>query len=126
MIAGIGIDIVLISRIEKLIERYGERFLRRVYSDPEIAEGTKCRKNSHFFAGRFAAREAFFKAIGTGLGEGLALKDVNVTTTEKGQPGLNFSGRLEQILRSKGINRSHLSISHEGDIAQAVVIIERV
>ncbi|MCK4235524.1 MAG: holo-ACP synthase [Candidatus Krumholzibacteria bacterium] len=126
MIIGIGIDIVLISRIEKLVEEHGERFLRKVFSDPEIVEGTTKRKSAHFFAGRFAAREAFFKALGTGWGRGLTLKEVSVTTTDQGQPNLDLSGNIEQFLRSKGINRSHLSISHDGDIAQAIVILEQV
>lgn len=126
MIIGTGIDSVQISRIDELITRYGDRFLKRAYTDNEIAEGMKRRNSAHFFAARFAAREAFFKALGTGWGRGISLKEVRIISAEKGQPGLRFSGRVERVLRSRGINRTHLSLTHEGDCALAVVILESV
>ena len=124
MIIGIGIDSVQISRIRSLIERRGDRFLERVFTAEEIDGGARRRDPAPFFAARFAAREAFFKALGTGWGRGVSLREVHVGTTEQGQPIVRCSGRLEQILRSKSIGRMHLSLTHEGDSAMAVVILE--
>lgn len=126
MIIGTGIDSVQISRIESLVTRYGERFLKRAYTDHEIAEGMKRHNRAHFFAARFAVREAFFKALGTGWGRGISLKEIRIVSAEGGQPGLRFSGRVERVLRSRGVNRTHLSLTHEGDYALAVVILESV
>ena len=125
MIKGIGTDIVSIPRIARIIEQYGERFLRKVFTDTEISEGTTRYEPASFFAGRFAAREAFFKALGTGWGVGLSLKEVQVVRTETGRPNLSLSPRIEQFCKDRCINGSHLSISHEGDIAQAIVILEQ-
>jgi holo-[acyl-carrier protein] synthase len=126
MIIGIGIDTVSISRIEKLIQNRGERFLKKVFTDQEISEGAKQRNNARFFAARFAAREAFFKALGTGWGRGLSLKEVGVATSKQGQPKFSLSGRIEQTLRLNGINKSHLSITHEGDTAHAIAVLEKI
>jgi holo-[acyl-carrier protein] synthase len=124
-IAGIGIDIVLVSRIDELIERYGERFLEKVFSRQEIEEGSKKMNGAQFFAARFAAREAFFKALGTGWGRGLSLRDVSVAHDELGRPFLNLSERAEGILGSMEIAGSHLSMTHEEDSALAIVILEK-
>jgi holo-[acyl-carrier protein] synthase len=126
MIVGIGIDTVSIARFEKLIQQRGEHFLRKVFSEREITEGKKRKRNAPFFAARFAAREAFFKALGTGWGRGISLKEVSVITAEQGQPQFSFSGRVERALRSRGINSEHLSLTHDGDSAQAIVILEKI
>ena len=126
MIIGIGIDTVFISRIEKLIQERGERFLKKVFTDLEISDGLKRRENARFFAARFAAREAFFKALGTGWGRGFSLKEVSVITKKQGQPCLRFSGRIERILRLQGVTKSHLSLAHDGNNALAMVILEKV
>jgi holo-[acyl-carrier protein] synthase len=124
MITGIGIDIVSISRIARLIERYGERFLRKIFTTTEISEGTARLPSAQYFAGRFAAREAFFKALGTGWGRGISLKEIHIAATDTGRPTISFSDRIAQVCAARGIARSHLSITHEGDTAQAIVILE--
>ncbi len=124
MIVGIGIDTVSVPRIERILERRGERFLGKIFSEHEITEGMKLRKRAQFFAARFAAREAFFKALGTGFRKGFRPREVSVVNTKLGQPRLKLSGRLESELRTREINRMHLSITHEGDVAQAIVILE--
>jgi holo-[acyl-carrier protein] synthase len=124
MIFGIGIDTVSISRIHALVEKRGERFLRRVFSDAEIQEGKKRGRLASFFAGRFAAREAFVKALGTGFGRGVSLRDVAVRNGKMGKPELYFSRRGEALLRANRITQCHLSITHDGDSAQAIVILE--
>jgi holo-[acyl-carrier protein] synthase len=124
MIVGVGIDSVSISRIARLIDRYGRRFLEKVFTEEEISEGQARRDGAHYFAARFAAREAFFKALGTGWGRGIPLKEVSVTREESGKPLLKLSGRAREAAGSIGTSISHISLSHEADIAQAVVILE--
>jgi holo-[acyl-carrier protein] synthase len=124
MIIGIGIDTVSISRMEKLIRARGEHFLVKIFSDNEIGEGMKRRKNAPYFAARFAAREAFVKALGTGFGRGVSFRDITVRKEGSGRPELLFSARTEPLLKARGIERCHISITHDGDCAQAIVILE--
>ena len=124
MIVGLGIDTVSISRLEKLLAARGDAFLRKVFSEGEIEEGVKRGNNASFFAARFAAREAFVKALGTGFRQGVSLRDIGVRKGDLGKPEFYFSKRVEDALRAKGIARCHLSIAHDGDSAQAIVILE--
>ncbi len=124
MVVGIGIDAVTISRIDRLLELRGERFLRKVFSAEEIEEGMKRHDRAEFFAVRFAAREAFVKALGTGFGGGVSMHDVEVTKGERGAPRLRLSERLAALVASGGIARWHLSLTHEQDTALAVVVLE--
>ena len=124
MIVGVGIDSVSISRIARLIDRYGRRFLEKIFAEDEISEGMERRDSAQYFAARFAAREAFFKALGTGWGRGIPLKEVSVTREESGKPLLSLSRRAKEAAESFGTSISHLSMSHEADIAQAIVILE--
>ena len=124
MIIGIGIDTVSISRMEKLIRARGERFLRKIFSDNEIGEGMRRIKNAPFFAARFAAREAFVKALGTGFVRDISFRDIAVRKGDGGRPELSYSERMEKLLKARGIERCHVSITHDGDNAQAIVILE--
>ncbi|MCX5752502.1 MAG: holo-ACP synthase [Candidatus Krumholzibacteria bacterium] len=124
MIVGVGIDTVSIARMEKLIRARGERFLLRVFSEIEIGEGMKRARNAPFFAARFAAREAFVKALGTGFARGVSFRDITVGKGDRGRPELSFSARVETLLKARGIERCHVSITHDGDCAQAIVILE--
>jgi holo-[acyl-carrier protein] synthase len=124
MIAGVGIDIVSISRIERLIRLYGDRFLGKVFTERERDEGLRKAVQAPFFAARFAAREAFYKAIGTGWGRGLSLKEVSVSTGEAGRPLLDFGERISEEIKGMGIYRWHVSLTHDGDSAIAIVILE--
>jgi holo-[acyl-carrier protein] synthase len=124
MIVGVGIDSVSIDRIEKLIEKHGRRFLEKVFTDDEIAEGLGRRDSGQYFAARFAAREAFFKALGTGWGRGISLREVSVEREESGRPRLVLSPKALQAAEKIGATTSHLSLSHEAGTAQAIVILE--
>jgi holo-[acyl-carrier protein] synthase len=124
MVVGVGIDSVSISRIARLIEMYGQRFLNKIFTEDEIAGGLGRRDSAQYFAARFAAREAFFKALGTGWGRGISLKEVSVTREESGRPLLSLSGRALEAAGSRGASISHLSLSHEAGTAQAIVILE--
>ncbi|MCK4538268.1 MAG: holo-ACP synthase [Candidatus Krumholzibacteria bacterium] len=125
MIFGIGTDMVSIPRISGLIDRYGERFLHKIFTGDEVEEGLKRKDIAHFFAARFAAREAFFKALGTGWGVGLSLKEVGVVRKDKGKPTFILSDRVKNALKQQNIAFCHLSLTHDGDMAQALVILER-
>lgn len=126
MIIGTGIDIVSVGRIMHLIDRYGRRFLAKVFTDREIEQGLALSgpPRDRFFAARFAAREAFFKALGTGWGRGIPLRDVAVEREPSGKPVIALSGRAKEAVASLHIAAIHLSLAHEGSIAQAVVILE--
>jgi holo-[acyl-carrier protein] synthase len=124
MIIGIGIDTVSISRMEKLIRARGERFLRKIFSETEIGEGMKRTKNAPYFAARFAAREAFVKALGTGFARGVSFRDITVGKRDRGRPELSFSAKMQMLLKAHGIEQCHVSITHDGDCAQAIVILE--
>ncbi|VAY87581.1 Holo-[acyl-carrier protein] synthase [hydrothermal vent metagenome] len=111
----VGIDIVTISRIEKMIQRFGDKALHKFLSKKEI----KLSKKISTIAGFWAAKEAASKAIGTGIGQHCSFKDIKITKNKKGQPFLRYKKRLR--LKFK-INNSSLSISHDGNFAIAVVI----
>lgn len=107
-----------------MIDRYGKRFLHKVFTDHEVAEGSKRRDSASYFAARFAAKEAFFKALGTGWGRGISLKEVGVVREDMGRPVFDFSDRLSTVLKDRNIAFCHLSLTHDGDMAQALVIME--
>jgi holo-[acyl-carrier protein] synthase len=126
MIYGIGIDLVKVARIERVLGRYGDRFLARVFTAPEIAY---CRGKSWAasgFAMRFAAKEAFSKALGVGLRKnGIRWREVEVIPNPMGKPELLISGRAAQLCAENGITGMHLSLTDEDGRALAVVILER-
>lgn len=124
MIYGIGTDITSTLRFSHDIERYGKRFLEKIFTPGEIAEGDSRADREIYFSGRFAAREAFFKALGTGWGRGLSLKEVSVEKDSNGRPYFNLSPQVQAVLDEQGITRVHLSITHDADLAQAVVVME--
>ncbi|MCX7909384.1 MAG: holo-ACP synthase [Ignavibacteria bacterium] len=122
MIVGIGIDIIEVDRIKKAIETYGEKFLKRVFTDTEInyCEEFKEKKFLHY-AVRFAAKEAFSKAIGTGLTQGFKLNQVGIVNERNGKPKIEL---YESMYEKWGMNQIHISLSHIDNIASAVVVIE--
>ena len=115
-------DLVELSRIESSINKFGENFLTRILTKEELEYLTPQRQLT-FVAGRFAAKEAFGKALGTGL-KGISLKDIRVTTARSGKPELSLGGTAEKALRNSGGRRVHLSLTHDGALAIAQVIIE--
>ncbi len=123
MILGIGIDLVRVERLRSLLERHGERLLQRVLHPEEQAQLPSVRPES-FLARRFAAKEALAKALGCGIGKGMALPDACVIHDASGRPGLALSGAAARTARQLGVVRIHLSISDEHDYAQAFVVLE--
>jgi len=124
MIAGSGIDVVEIGRIQKAMDRYGARFLSRVYLEEEKAYCLRKRKAAESFAARFAAKEAAAKALGTGISYGVNWLEIEVVREPSGKPGLLFHGRAAEIARRLGVVRSALSLTHTAEIAMASVVLE--
>jgi holo-[acyl-carrier protein] synthase len=124
MILGTGIDLIEIDRIHRSIERYGQRFLNRVYTSAEQAYCQRKRKSAESFAARFAAKEAGAKALGTGISFGVSWLEFEVVRQLSGRPALRFHGRAAQIAARLGVARAALSITHTGSLAQASVILE--
>jgi len=122
MISGIGIDIVEIDRIRILIKRYGDRFVERVFAPGEISYCRNKKDPPRSFAARFAVKEAFVKALGTGMVRGMKFSDVSLEISER--PEIKLNGIARSIAELKGIASMHTSISHEKDYAIAIVILE--
>ncbi len=127
MIDGIGIDIVKISRIKAAYEKWGERFIMRVFTEREISYCSRKRRPFQHYASRFCAKEAFLKALGVGKKSGIGWRDIEVINEKSGRPILKLYGLAKDMLVEKGIKSVHLSISHDekADIGIAFVILEK-
>ncbi|MCK6619374.1 MAG: holo-ACP synthase [Calditrichaceae bacterium] len=122
-IYSVGVDITQVERIQELIQRHEERFLKRVFTAREIAYCQPKAIRAQCFAGRFAVKEAVFKAAGTGLRTGMSWQDVEVINDELGRPSVYLHGATARLFEGK---RIHLSLSHEGTMAIAMVVVEEV
>ena len=121
-IIGLGVDATEIARIASTIERYGDRFIRRVFTDAEIAYCTRRRVPAIHFAGRFAAKEAGMKALGTGHSQNVLWRDVEIIRGS-GPPRLLFHGGAAVRFAALGAERSLLSITHSETLALAQVLL---
>ena len=124
MILGIGTDLVEIERIEQALTRWGERFARRVLVDAEFERFSGHRKPAAYLAKRFAAKEAFSKAMGTGIHFPVNWHNVSVGNHRSGRPYLEFSTPLADFVAQRGIKAVHLSLTDEKTIASAFVVLE--
>jgi len=124
MIAGIGVDLVDKKRIDRLLDQYGEQFIRRVLNAGELEQFAESTRKSWFVANRFAAKEAISKALGTGLRYPVTLLSIGVISNELGRPTFVFSEALQAYLQSRNIRGAHLSITHEGHLVCAMVVLE--
>jgi holo-[acyl-carrier protein] synthase len=124
VILGLGIDISEVTRIEAAIERHGRAFLERVFTPAEIEYCERYRNRFERYAGRFAAKEAGMKALGTGWRGGIRWVDFEVTRLPSGQPTLALHGKARELAERKGVERIALSITHSGNTALAQVIFE--
>lgn len=124
MIYGVGTDLVEIGRIEKALARFGERFAKRILCEPELKRFKVHRKPAAYLAKRFAAKEAFTKALGTGIHAPASWHGVWVVNARSGKPSLEFSLALNELLKERKITRSHLSLTDERGMAAATVILE--
>ncbi|HSA90364.1 MAG TPA: holo-ACP synthase [Burkholderiales bacterium] len=124
MIYGIGTDVVEIARVEKALGRWGERFAERILCEPELDRFRNHRQPVSYLAKRFAAKEAFTKALGTGIRAPANWHGLWVTNHRSGKPQLEFSQPLSALLSARGIIRAHVSLSDERGVAVATVILE--
>jgi holo-[acyl-carrier protein] synthase len=124
VIYGVGTDVVEIERIEKALERWGERFAERVLCDPELRRFRGHRQPAAYLAKRFAAKEAFTKALGTGIKAPANWHGVWVANLPSGKPQLEFTAELQRLLSERGISRAHVTLSDERGVAMATVILE--
>ena len=130
MIIGSGSDLIDIRRIEKSLERYGERFMSRVFTDVERAKSDRRRERAASYAKRFAAKEACAKALGTGMARGVFWRDMGVVNLPGGKPTMKLTGgaaeRLAQMMPPRHRPAIHLTITDDFPLAQAFVVIEAV
>ena len=124
MIKGLGIDIVETARIGQVIERHGEQFLNRVYTPAEQAIGKIRASAQHFYAGRWAAKEAAAKALGCGIGQECAFNEIEVGESPVGLPVMRFTGTAACTAEALGATSVRVSITHEREYAAAVVVLE--
>jgi holo-[acyl-carrier protein] synthase len=130
MILGLGNDLIDIRRIEKTIQKHGERFLDRIYTDIERAKSDRRAARAASYAKRFAAKEACAKALGTGLNQGVYWRDMGVVNLPGGKPTMRLTGgalkRLEKITPAGHLAQIDLTITDDFPLAQAIVIISAV
>lgn len=125
MIAGIGVDIVDIARIQALLDRHGERFLRRVYTEAETAYAMSGANKAERLAGRFAVKEAVMKALGTGKSQGILWRDVETLRGRLGKPEVHLHGQAVKWAKWRSGDQVHVTIAHDGGKAMAFVILEK-
>jgi holo-[acyl-carrier protein] synthase len=124
MVLGLGTDLIEIERIQVSMDRFGERFLERVFTAGEIAYCMRKRQSAESFAARFAAKEAGAKALGTGISRGVSWKEIEVRREMGQRPTLHFNGRAGELAKAMGVRRVQLTLSHSRTVAIAVAVVE--
>ena len=125
MILGTGFDLTALPRIKALLEKHEDRFLARILTPKELeALPAEASRRVSYVAGRWASKEAAVKALGSGFSAGIGFHDVEIVTLKNGRPELRLHGRAEELARSLGVKSLHVSISHERDMAGAMIILE--
>jgi len=124
MIKGIGIDLVELARIQEAVEKYGERFLNRIFTELEIDYCNQRTSTSiKHYAARFAAKEALSKALGTGIAAGVSWKDAEIKNLPSGEPQIFLYGKAKELCPNCVV---HVSLTHTNTSAAAVVVIEKI
>ena len=124
MIAGVGTDIVEISRIKEMLEKNGDPFIERIFTEKEKKEAVRRKNATEYFAGRWAVKEALSKALGCGIGGSCEWKDIETLNTCDGKPETTLSGKALQTAAGLQTAKVHVSISHEKDYACAFIVLE--
>ncbi len=125
MVIGLGIDIVDITRINTLLQKYGRRFLERIFSSDEITYCMERYDSATCLAGRFAVKEAAYKALSAGRSSGVPFRDITVDMHD-GAPRVTLTGKAHELSQGLGVVKHHVSISHDKGCAVAVVILEGI
>jgi holo-[acyl-carrier protein] synthase len=124
MIFGIGTDIVAIERFQNFINNNKIDLLQRIFTEKERSLCSIRKNSASCYAARFAAKEAFLKALGTGLRDGISWHDMEITLNDLGKPGLFLTGKACEVFAARGLNTAFLSLSHDGGNAIAMVVLE--
>ena len=124
MIFGVGVDLVKIPRVKEVIAQWGDRFKNRVFSQGEITYCERSVRSEERYASHFAVKEAFLKALGTGWGRSIGIRDIEVTRNQAGKPSVLLHRKAKKMADEIGITNVHTSISHDGEYAVAVVVLE--
>lgn len=125
MIFGIGVDVLEAARVNKVLERHGERFIRHLLMPAERAQLEKTKRKERFIAMRFAAKEAIVKAMGTGFAHGVWIRDVGVVQNAWGRPEVVYSERGDKVRRALGVGDGHVTLTDEAGLIVAVAVLEK-
>ena len=123
-VIGIGVDLVECARIQHSLDRFGDRFLHRVFTDGEIEYSMSMKFPARHLAARFAAKEAVSKAFGTGIGKAMGWRDLDVRKKPSGEPYLVFAGEAEQLAQARGVTSALITLSHTDNHAMAMIVLE--
>ncbi|MEY2487638.1 MAG: holo-[acyl-carrier protein] synthase [Verrucomicrobiota bacterium] len=123
-VIGIGVDLVECARIQHSLDRFGDRFLRRVFTDGEIEYSNSMKFPARHLAARFAAKEAVSKAFGTGIGKAMGWRDIDVRKKPSGEPFLVFTGGAEKLAQERGVVSAFITLSHSDHHAIATIVLE--
>jgi holo-[acyl-carrier protein] synthase len=123
-VLGIGVDLVECARIQHSIDRFGDRFLHRVFTDGEIEYSLSMKFPARHLAARFAAKEAVSKAFGTGIGKAMGWRNIDVQKRPSGEPFLVFSGAAQELAAERGVTSALITLSHTEHHAMASVVLE--
>ena len=123
-VVGIGVDLVECARIQHSLDRFGEKFLHRVFTDGEIAYAMSMKYPARHLAARFAGKEAVSKAFGTGIGKAMGWRNIDICKRDSGEPFLVFSGPAEELAVKRGVTSALITLSHTEHQAMAVVVLE--
>lgn len=126
MISGIGTDIVAIERFQRFVDNNNTALLQRLFTDQERTLCSARKNSASCYAARFAAKEAFLKALGTGLRDGLSWHDMEIMHNELGKPDLLLTGKALEFFAAQGLSTAFLSISHDSGNAIAMVVLEKL
>jgi len=123
-VLGIGVDLVECARIERSLDRFGEKFLHRVFTGGEIEYSMSMKFPARHLAARFAAKEAVSKAFGTGIGKSMGWRDIDVHKKPSGEPFLVFVGGAEKLAKERGVTNALITLSHSEQHAVATIVLE--
>ena len=123
-VLGIGVDLVECARIQHSIDRFGDRFLHRVFTDGEIEYSMSMKFPARHLAARFAAKEAVSKAFGTGIGKAMGWRDIDVRKKPSGEPFLVFSGSAQELAVNRGVTSALITLSHTEHHAMACIVLD--
>jgi holo-[acyl-carrier protein] synthase len=123
-VIGIGVDLIECARIQRSIDRFGDRFLHRVFTDGEIEYSMSMKFPARHLAARFAAKEAVSKAFGTGIGKAMGWRDIDIRKKSSGEPFLIFGGGAKILAQGRGVTNALITLSHSEQHAVATIVLE--